>query len=98
METIGIEEIIESNDNDVEVEVLVGVAEDTSVDKIDTYCGSDGEVMKEPGFGIARVRLTVSCLRDLKHGGERWIDFIEPAAKETDKTWDTEYEKEYNTS
>lgn len=98
METIGINEIIETHDGEEVVQVLVGVADDTSVDKIDTYCGDDGEVMKESGFGIARVRLTVSCLQDLKHGGERWIDFIEPAAKDAEVSWDTEYDKKYNTN
>lgn len=98
METIGIDTIIETQDEDEVVEVLVGVAEDTSVDKIDTYCGDDGEILKVTGFGIARVRLTVSCLRDLKHGGERWIDFIEPAAQDAEVSWDTECEAEYDST
>lgn len=96
METIGLERLLDKP-NDAEVEVLVGLDEDESSDRLDLYCGDDGEIINETEFNICRTRMTVSCLRDLKIGGDVWIDYIEPAAQETEKTWDTEYEEEYDT-
>jgi len=96
METIGLERLLEKPD-DAEVEVLVGLDEDESSDRLDLYCGDDGEIINETGFNICRTRMTVSCLRDLTIGGDGWIDYIEPAAQETEKSWDTEYEEEYDT-
>lgn len=97
METIGLDQLLDKPD-DEEVEVLVGLNEDESAERLDLYCGDDGEIINETGFNICRTRLTVSCLRDLTVGGEGWIDFIEPAAQETEKTWDTQYDAEYNTT
>jgi hypothetical protein len=98
MQTTGIKRLIKNNEPTEEVEVLLGLKENVSVSKIETYCGEDGTVIKTSGFGICRVKLTINCLQDLVNGAEAWVEYIEPSAQNSKVIWDTEYEKEYNSS
>lgn len=95
MDTIGLDNLLEKPDDET-VEVVIGLDEDESDTRLKTFCGDDGEIINTTQFNICRVRLTVECLKDLTVGGENWIDFIEPSAQDSEVTWDTEYEKEYN--
>lgn len=95
METIGLDRLLEKSDDET-VEVLVGLNEDEGTERLELYCGDDGEVINETGFNICRTRMTVSCLRDLTIGGDGWVDYIEPAAQEAEVTWDTEYDADYD--
>lgn len=95
METIGIDKLLDDYEDDAVVEVVVGLSENGSSEVISKYCGNDGTVLRETEFDICRVRVTIDCLRELKVGGDAWIDFIEPAAQETEKPWDTQYDESY---
>jgi len=94
METIGLETLFEEHAEADTVEVLIGLKDESYTSKIETYCGDDGTILKQPGFGICRIEVTISCLQDLVHGADAWVDYIEPAAQNAEK-WETEYEKEY---
>jgi len=98
METLNITALLEKHDLTTEVEVLIGLKENVSEKKLELYCGDDGTVLNDAGFNIYRVRLTVECLRDLKVGGDQFVEYIEPAAHETDLSWDTEYDQQYETN
>lgn len=96
METININSILETHELQDEVEVLVGVTEETPRKRLELYCGDDGTIINDAGFNIYRLRVTVECLRDLKVGAEQFVEYIEAAAHETDISWDTEYEQAYD--
>lgn len=94
MKTIGLEPLFEEHTETDTIEVLIGLTDESYDSKVETYCGDDGTIVKQPGFGICRLEVTIACLQDLIHGADAWIDYIEPAAQNAEK-WETEYEKEY---
>ena len=60
-----------------EIEVLIGLEDGTSKEKLEAYMGDDGNVLKTVGFDIYRVRIDCSCLEECVLHKPPWIDFIE---------------------
>ncbi len=58
-------------------EVLIGLDSTGSKTQLEAYMGEDGQIVKAPGFGIYRVRLTTALLADLVAMEPGWIDYIE---------------------
>lgn len=61
MDTLDIEGVLD-DPSVSEIEVLIGLEDGTSEEKLAAYMGDDGEVVKAVGFDIYRIRVGCDCL------------------------------------